>query len=140
MMSDPPPVITKITAIIEADDGTRMRWEADNKRPRTRLEVQARYVDPDIEFSIPRPDAVYFPNRSVELKFSTNDEARLTLIPGDEVVIDPAAGDAAASAVRAWERFKNASNPIDQANAMVELNNHMFDLSTWVPEEEYEDG
>lgn len=101
MNQDPPPVVQKITAIIEAEDGTRMRWEADNRRPGSRLSVDARYVDPDIEFSIPRPDVAYFPNRSVELKFSTNDEARLTLIPTNEVLIDPAAGDAVLSAVLA---------------------------------------
>jgi hypothetical protein len=136
---DPVPEITKIVTIIECADGRRMRWEADNERPLTRLEVEARYVDPDIEFRLPGyADQTYFPNRSVELKFSTNDEARLTLVPEDDTLIDPNAGDAAESAVRAWECFINAKDPLAQAHHLVNLANHMSDLASWVPPEEYE--
>jgi hypothetical protein len=51
---------------------------------------------------------------------------------------DPAPGqqgwhDAGLAAWWTWDRYRNAVSPLDAANHLVELNNAMADLVTWLP-------
>lgn len=48
---------------------------------------------------------------------------------------DPMAwADAGTEVVYWWHLFTNAKDPLSQANALVELSNHMHDLKTWLPD------
>jgi hypothetical protein len=53
--------------------------------------------------------------------------------------IDPKAGESAEGVVRAFERWNNATSETARASTLVDLSNHLFDLSTWVPPEEYDE-
>jgi len=53
--------------------------------------------------------------------------------------ISPKAGEAAESVVRTFEVYAAAATPVAQADALTALSNHMSDLSSFVPPEEYED-
>lgn len=41
--------------------------------------------------------------------------------------------DAVHAVVSAWEKFKNTSNPVDAAEALVALDNAIGDLASWHP-------
>lgn len=48
--------------------------------------------------------------------------------------------DAGLSVWRLWERYRDARGPLDAANSLVELNNAMANLVTWLPGYNYNTG
>lgn len=52
---------------------------------------------------------------------------------GNEVLIDPRAGDAVQSAWFAFERLAEATTIGAQGEAFIELSNHMADVASWLP-------
>ena len=58
----------------------------------------------------------------------------------DENTISPQAADAAIAAHLAWRSFAEASTPTSQASALLELNEAMSDLTSWLPGYDYETG
>lgn len=48
--------------------------------------------------------------------------------------------DAARPLLWTWHLFISASKPVEQASYLVQLNNHVYDLATWLPEFDIETG
>jgi len=135
------PEITKITVVVENSAGDRAVLRASNERPLTTLKVQmkdSRSSEED-DFRLGSLNMVRQALSTVGVSFSTTGEFTLQHIDEHDTLIDPEAGDAAESAVRAWECFINSKEPLSQAHHLTTLANHMSDLASWVPPEEYEE-
>ena len=48
--------------------------------------------------------------------------------------------DAARSLLWTWHLFISATKPMEQASYLVQLNNHAYDLASWLPEFDIEIG
>jgi len=140
-VDEPLPEITKITVVVENSAGDRAVLRASNERPLTTLKMQmkdARSPEED-DFRLGSLNMVRQALSTVGVSFSTTGEFTLQHIDGHDTLIDPEAGDAAESVVRAWECFTNAKDPLAQAHHLINLAEHMSDLASWVPPEEYEE-
>jgi hypothetical protein len=138
---DPVPEITKITVVVENANGDRAVLRATNERPLTTLRMQRKDagVLGEEDFRLDSLSALRPIDSTVGVSFTTTGEFTLQHIDDHDTLIDPEAGDAAESAVRSWECYANATDPMSQAHHLINLADHMGDLASWVPPEEYED-
>lgn len=51
----------------------------------------------------------------------------------EEVMIEPAAGDAVMSAYLAYKRWSTATTMLSQASNLIALANAMSDVASWLP-------
>ena len=56
------------------------------------------------------------------------------------VLVDSQIGNAVATVYAAWVKFETSRGPLAQAHAVVDLQNAMHDLSTWLPGYDVETG